>query len=122
VKGNGTNSFTYDGSVAKTLNIKAGTNVSVSSDTSGNITIGVPGASDKQAGVTVVWPAASCTTFSSDTGTVTPAAVQKGAKLFSYERLTDSAVTETAIPRFKKSVITINGTKYSGLENTNITI
>lgn len=39
VKGNGTQSFTYDGSGAKTLNIKAGTNVSVSSDTSGNITI-----------------------------------------------------------------------------------
>ena len=39
VKGNGTQSFTYDGSSAKTLNIKAGPNVSVSSDTSGNITI-----------------------------------------------------------------------------------
>lgn len=39
VKGNGTQSFIYDGSGAKTLNIKAGTNVSVSSDTSGNITI-----------------------------------------------------------------------------------
>lgn len=39
VKGNGTESFKYDGSAAKTLNIKAGTNVSVSSDTSGNITI-----------------------------------------------------------------------------------
>ena len=39
VQGNGTDSFTYDGSGAKTLNIKAGTNVSVTSDTSGNITI-----------------------------------------------------------------------------------
>ena len=39
VKGNGTESFKYDGSAAKTLNIKAGSNVSVSSDTSGNITI-----------------------------------------------------------------------------------
>ena len=39
VQGNGTDSFSYDGSAAKTLNIKAGTNVSVSSDTSGNITI-----------------------------------------------------------------------------------
>ena len=28
IKGNGTTSFTYDGSAAKTLNIKAGTNVS----------------------------------------------------------------------------------------------
>ena len=39
VQGNGTNSFTYDGSTAKTLNIKGGGYTSVSSDTSGNITI-----------------------------------------------------------------------------------
>ena len=39
IQGNGTNSFTYDGSSAKTLNIKAGSNVSVTSDTSGNITV-----------------------------------------------------------------------------------
>ena len=39
VQYNGTSSYTYDGSAAKTLNIKAGSNVSVSGDTSGNITI-----------------------------------------------------------------------------------
>lgn len=39
VQGNGTQSLTYDGSAAKTLNIKPGTNVSVTSDTNGNITI-----------------------------------------------------------------------------------
>lgn len=39
VKYNGTSSFSYDGSGAKTLNIKAGTNVGVTGDTSGNITI-----------------------------------------------------------------------------------
>lgn len=39
IQGNGTTSFTYDGSAAKTLNIKAGSNVTVSSDKSGNITI-----------------------------------------------------------------------------------
>lgn len=39
VQGHGTTSFTYDGSEAKTLNIKKGTGISVSSDTSGNITI-----------------------------------------------------------------------------------
>lgn len=39
VQGNGTTSISYDGSVAKTLNIKPGTGISVSSDTSGNITI-----------------------------------------------------------------------------------
>lgn len=39
VQGNGTTSFTYDGSAAKTLNIKPGTGISISSDTSGNITV-----------------------------------------------------------------------------------
>lgn len=46
VKGNGTTSFTYDGSSAKSLNIKAGTGVAVSSDTSGNITIATNGQGD----------------------------------------------------------------------------
>lgn len=161
VQGNGTQSFTYDGSAAKTLNIKAGTNVSVASDTSGNITINatdttynnfvksgseakaglvpapsttagttkylredgtwqvppdtkytLPTASsstlggvkigsninissgvisvstaDKDtAGVTIVYPAASCTTFSSDSGTITPLAAQKSAELFAITR------------------------------------
>ena len=39
IKYNGTQSYTYDGSAAKTLNIKAGNNVTVTGDTSGNITI-----------------------------------------------------------------------------------
>ena len=39
VQYNGTASISYDGSSKKTLNIKAGTNVSVAGDTSGNITI-----------------------------------------------------------------------------------
>lgn len=39
IQGNSTTAFTYNGSASKTLNIKPGTNVSVSSDTSGDITI-----------------------------------------------------------------------------------
>ena len=97
--------------------VKIGSNINVSSGT-----ISVPAASGTTAGVTIVYPEASCTTYTSDSGTVSPAAVQKGAKLFSYERLTDSAVTETAIPRFTKTAKTVNGTNYSGLESTNITI
>lgn len=46
----------------------------------------LPAASGSAAGVTIVYPVASCTTFSSDSGTVTPAAVQKGAKKFSITR------------------------------------
>ena len=185
VQGNGTQSFTYDGSTAKTLNIKAGANVSVTPDTNGNITIAatdtdthyttglkvgatstatanaaatngnvylnvldnttvrdshkivgsgattvtsdangvitinstdtkytlptassstlggvkigsninissgvisVPAANGNTAGVTIVYPAASCTTFSSDSGTITPLAAQKSAELFAITR------------------------------------
>ena len=39
VKANGTQLYTYDGSVAKTINIKAGSNITITSDSSGNITI-----------------------------------------------------------------------------------
>lgn len=116
----GANNYTYTLPTASSSTlggVKIGSNINISSGT-----ISVADANGSTKGVTIVYPADSCTTFSSDSGTVTPAAVQKGAKLFSYERLTDTAVTETAIPRFKKSTVTINGVKYSGLENTNITI
>ena len=63
VQGNGTQSFTYDGSAAKTLNIKAGSNVSVSSDTSGNITI-------------------SATDTNTDTKNTTGTSNKTGTKLF----------------------------------------
>lgn len=39
VQGNGTQAFTYDGSSSKTLNIKAGTNITIGTSTSGDITI-----------------------------------------------------------------------------------
>ena len=39
VQANGTQLYTYDGSAAKTINIKAGSNVTITSDSSGNITI-----------------------------------------------------------------------------------
>ena len=39
VQGNGTQVFTYDGSSAKTLNIKAGTNITIGTSTNGDITI-----------------------------------------------------------------------------------
>jgi hypothetical protein len=116
----GANNYTYTLPTASSSTlggVKIGSNININSGT-----ISVADANGSTKGVTIVYPADSCTTFSSDTGTVTPAAVKKGAKLFSYERLTDTTVTETAIPRFKKSAVTINGVKYSGLENTNITI
>ena len=42
----------------------------------------VPSASGSQSGVTIVYPAAQCSTFTSDSGTVTPAAVKKAVGLF----------------------------------------
>ena len=39
VKGGTTTAFTYDGSAAKTLTVKAGTGISIVGDTSGNITV-----------------------------------------------------------------------------------
>lgn len=48
--------------------------------------VGPPIADGTTPGLTIVYPAASCTTFSSDSGTVTPLAVQKGAKQFAITR------------------------------------
>ena len=97
VEGNGTSLFTYDGSSAKTLNIKAGTNISVTSDTSGNITIS-----------------------STDTNTTYSAATQSVAGLMSaadkkkLDGVTDSAdvvsFTQSLTTGTQVGTITINGT------------
>jgi hypothetical protein len=50
--------------------VKIGSNINIS-----NGVISVPSADETTAGVTLVYPAASCTTFTSDSGTCTPAAV-----------------------------------------------
>ena len=96
VQSNGTDSFTYDGSSAKTLNIKAGTNVSVTSDASGNITIS-----------------------STDTDTTYSAATQSAAGLMSaadkkkLDGVTDSAdavsFTQSLTAGTQVGTITING-------------
>lgn len=58
-------------------------------------------ADGKTPGITIVYPAASCTTFSSDSGTVTPLAVQKGAKQFAITRPTGT--TENTIARYSNT-------------------
>lgn len=74
-------------STSDTLTFVEGSNVSITPDAGNDkITINVPTASGTIAGATIVYPAASCTTFSSDSGTVTPLAVQKGAELFAITR------------------------------------
>ena len=71
VQGNGTASFTYDGSAAKTLNIKAGSNVTVTSDTSGNITIASSYTNTKVTAVGNHYTPAKSTTKSASGGTLT---------------------------------------------------
>ena len=84
--------------------VKIGSNISVSSGT-----ISVPTADKDTAGVTVVYPADSCTTFSSDSGTVTPAAVQKGAKMFAITR--PSSTTNKAITRYSNTTGDVQNSK-----------
>jgi hypothetical protein len=81
----------------------------------------VPAANGTTAGLTIVYPSASCTTFSSDSGTVTPLAVQKGAKMFAITRPPkkgsgegDTSVTVNAIPRWEDTT--------GDLKNSKITI
>lgn len=69
----------------------------------------IPVASGTVAGITVVYPAASCTTFSSDSGTVTPLAVQKGAKQFAITR--PSSSTNNAITRYSNTTGDVKDSK-----------
>ena len=69
----------------------------------------IPTASGTVAGITVVYPAASCTTFSSDSGTVTPLAVQKGAKQFAITR--PSSTTNKAITRYSNTTGDVQDSK-----------
>lgn len=69
----------------------------------------LPAASGTQAGIAVVYPAASCTTFSSDSGTVTPLAVQKGAKQFAITR--PSSSTNKAITRYSNTTGDVQDSK-----------
>lgn len=84
--------------------VKIGSNISISSGA-----ISVPTASGTQAGVTIVYPAANCTTFSSDSGTVTPLAVQKSAKMFAITR--PSASTNKAITRYSNTTGDVQDSK-----------
>lgn len=82
--------------------VQIGSNINVS-----NGVISVPAASGSAAGVTIVYPAASCTTFSSDSGTITPLAAQKAAKMFAITRPTSVANT---IPRFTNATGDVEST------------
>jgi lysophospholipase L1-like esterase len=64
-------------------NIKVPTKVSELTNDKNFIALSdIPTATDKVAGLTVVYPQAQCTTYTSDVGTVTPAAVKKAVTMF----------------------------------------
>ena len=67
----------------------------------------LPVATGSAAGITIVYPAASCTTFSSDSGTITPLAAQKAAKMFAITRPTS---VENTIPRFTNTTGDVEST------------
>lgn len=81
-------------------------------------TISVPDADGSTKGVTIVYPAASCTTFSSDSGTVTPLAVQKGAKMFAITRPPKDSPSRTVTPKAIARWLDTDG----GLDNSIIAI
>ena len=96
--------------ISDTLTFVAGSNVSITPDAANDkITINVPTASGTVAGATIVYPAASCTTFSSDSGTVTPLAVQKGAKMFAITR--PSSTTNKTIVRYSNTIGDVQDSK-----------
>lgn len=93
-------------------------NHSASNITSGTMsTARLPAASGTSAGITIVYPAASCTTFSSDSGTVTPLAVQKGAKMFAITR--PSTSTTNAVTRYSNTTGDVKDSKITIEDVTN---
>lgn len=103
----GANNYTYTLPTASSSTlggVKVGSNLSIS-----NGVLSVPTANGTTAGVTIVYPAASCTTYSSDSGTVTPLAVQKGAKMFAITRPTSS--TNKAITRYSNTTGDVQDSK-----------
>lgn len=97
-------------------------NHSASNITSGTMsTARLPAASGTSAGITIVYPAASCTTFSSDSGTVTPLAVQKGAKMFAPVVCISrpSASTINAVARYNNTTGDVKNSKITIEDVTN---
>lgn len=93
-------------------------NHSASNITSGTIAAArLPAASGTAAGITIVYPSQSCTTFSSDSGTVTPLAVQKGAKMFAITR--PSSTTTNAVARYSNTTGDVQNSKITIEDVTN---
>lgn len=102
---NGTDKISYNGSTSPTLNIATVATTGSYNDLKNK----VPNASGTVAGITKVYPAASCTTYTSDEGTCTPLAVQNSAKKFAITR--PSSTTEHAITRYTNTTGDVENSK-----------
>lgn len=93
------------------------TNVKIATGTGVN-DLYIPVATATTPGIAIVYPAASCTTFSSDAGTVTPLAVQKGAKMFAITRPSKDSPSRSVTPKAIARWLNEDG----DLDNSKITI
>lgn len=77
-------------------------------------------------GVAIVYPAPSCTTFSSDTGTITPFAGQKAAEMFAITRPPKRSTSNPAYPKEPENVTPGNIVRWkdtdADVSNSNIKI
>ena len=82
-----------------------GSNISINETQSGTI-ISVPDANESTPGATIVYPAESCTTFTSDNGAATPAAMKKAVSTFGITKeeggtFSNSATSQSQQPSLK---------------------
>lgn len=96
--------------------LTSGSLVTVANIAGTDITVKLPAATDKIAGATIVYQAQQCTTFTSDSGTCTPAAVKKAVGLFVVDgdnngqiKVNGSNITVYSLPTASSS--TLGGVK-----------
>lgn len=126
-KDNNTNYYhtpSYTSTVSETSTGGSSSNIKIATGT-GVSNMYIPVATASAPGATIVYPAASCTTFSSDSGTVTPSAVQKGAKMFAITRPTKMSSSDpypgTAFTPTDNAILRWDGTD-GNVQNSKITI
>lgn len=135
VNGDGASEIRYDGSVAKTINIKAGSNITITSDSSGNITISSTASAGSVTGDvgTVVYEATSGGLYcDGNTSSTTDNSIGIEDSNFSYKRFRfycqgyyGLVCVDMPLDREHPAYITTNGTRYGGVifptaENGNI--
>ena len=79
------------------LALKGAANGFAELDANGKVpTSQLPAANGSQAGITIVYPAASCDSFTTDTGAVTPAAAKKAVNTFAITKVAGGTLTNNS--------------------------